>query len=152
MAFSVSVRRMGFGVVSDPTDLYRYFDDEGKLLYVGISFSAIVRASQHKANADWFDFVSQMTVERFESRDDASKAEIEAIRSENPIYNKTFSKLKSGKKCLSCEKRKPEEEGMWEDEMWICFDCWNIQADKDMQEYWSSNYDPDFDPEYEGEP
>ena len=125
MAVYVPLRRMGAGsVMADETDLYRYFDNKGQLLYVGISFSAIVRASQHKANSNWFDFVSHMTVEKFNSREDASKAEIEAIQSEKPIHNKAFANLKTTIKCFFCEKKYPSEEhGAWEDGKWMCGNC-----------------------------
>ena len=40
------------------TDLYRHFDAAGNLLYVGISFSAINRFSQHKYGSEWSKKVS----------------------------------------------------------------------------------------------
>jgi hypothetical protein len=37
-----------------PHHLYRYFDETGKLLYVGMSLSAFRRAAQHRLGSDWF--------------------------------------------------------------------------------------------------
>lgn len=121
--------------MSDQTDLYRYFDNNGRLLYVGISFSAIARACQHKSNSDWFGSISHMTVEKYQTREDASKAEIEAIQNEKPIYNKTFVKSKIGRKCFDCGNRTPDEKGEWEDELWLCHDCLARSYDESMREY-----------------
>ena len=35
------------------TCLYRHYDKDDKLLYVGISISAYTRLSQHKINSKW---------------------------------------------------------------------------------------------------
>lgn len=69
------------------TDLYRFFDADDRLLYVGISFSAITRAAQHRTTANWWPDMVMMTVERFDTRQDALEAEREAIRTERPAYN-----------------------------------------------------------------
>jgi len=67
--------------------LYRHYDKEGSLLYVGISLSAINRLSQHKVHAHWFEKITQVTIEKFESRKEAIEAEKKAIINENPIHN-----------------------------------------------------------------
>jgi predicted GIY-YIG superfamily endonuclease len=69
------------------TDLYRYFDAEGRLLYVGISFSAVARASQHRSEKGWWPDVATMTVERHDTRAEALAAEAIAIRTEKPLHN-----------------------------------------------------------------
>lgn len=70
-----------------PTQLYRYYDSNGTLLYVGISFSALVRAEQHKRAASWWHLAVRMTVETYCSRAEALAAETAAIRSEKPRFN-----------------------------------------------------------------
>jgi hypothetical protein len=70
------------------TQLYRHFDAEGRLLYVGISLSAIHRLAQHKKTAEWHKNIAKVTVETFETREAALLAETIAIQKENPIYNK----------------------------------------------------------------
>lgn len=85
------------------TQLYRWFDKDDNLLYVGISYSAMVRASQHKAksNDGWYDLAVKSTTENFDSRDAALKAESIAIKTEKPKYNlagKLTKKIKSSKK------------------------------------------------------
>jgi hypothetical protein len=71
----------------DATDLYRYYDAGDRLLYVGISFHAVVRAAQHRGEKPWWSDVRRMEVEHLSTRRDALQAEAEAIRTERPIYN-----------------------------------------------------------------
>lgn len=70
-----------------PTDLYRYFDRQGRLLYVGISKSAVVRAMQHERLARWWDSWATMTRTVYPNRDLASDAERYAIVHERPLFN-----------------------------------------------------------------
>lgn len=70
------------------TDLYRFFDAAGDLLYVGISVSAIQRASEHRADKGWWHEVASMTVEKVPGdRAAALEAERLAILNEGPRYN-----------------------------------------------------------------
>ena len=73
--------------MSRPHHLYRYFDDKGVLLYVGMSFSAFARAAQHRLGSFWFEAAKNMTIEAFPSRRDAVAAERKAIATENPKFN-----------------------------------------------------------------
>lgn len=68
------------------TQLYRHFDDQGTLLYVGISFSAIIRLYQHKSS-HWFNSIANVTIENFPTREAAIDAEIMAIQTEEPRFN-----------------------------------------------------------------
>ena len=92
----------------DSTDLYRYFDAEGRLLYVGISFSAIARAAQHRQLKGWWRDVANMTVTHLLTRRDAEQAEREAIITEKPIHNVSHSTGKAPKappwRCETCRK------------------------------------------------
>lgn len=69
------------------TKLYRHFDENSRLLYVGISSSAIVRLAQHKQTAHWFDEVTVVTIVNFETKELALVAEEQAIKEERPLYN-----------------------------------------------------------------
>jgi hypothetical protein len=69
------------------TDLYRHFDSEGCLLYVGISLSAIARLAAHRVRSSWFNRIARVEIKRFPSREDAEAAELEAIRTEKPLHN-----------------------------------------------------------------
>jgi len=68
-------------------NLYRHFNSEGQLLYVGISNSALVRLGAHKANAHWFDSITNVTIEKCTDREDALAKEAKAIKTEHPRHN-----------------------------------------------------------------
>lgn len=74
-----------------PCDLYRFYDYRGELLYIGISSSALRRASEHAKHSQWFSRFSTMEREVCFNRDEAEKAERKAIREENPLFNITHS-------------------------------------------------------------
>ena len=76
---------------NSPTDLYRYFADDGHLIYVGISKSAVLRSMQHEQSAHWWESWSTMTRERFARRDLALAAERAAIIHERPRCNVVHS-------------------------------------------------------------
>lgn len=73
--------------MNQKTALYRHYDEANKLLYVGVSISALTRYLSHKNGSDWSDEAVRMEVEWFNSREEALDAEIEAIKNELPIYN-----------------------------------------------------------------
>lgn len=66
--------------------LYRMYDSADVLLYVGISANVYTRIPQHHARP-WWDLVSRIDVQRLPDRRAAALAELEAIRTEHPIYN-----------------------------------------------------------------
>ena len=70
------------------TELYRHFDREGVLLYVGMSISTITRLRAHKSTSHWFEQIVVITIERFESHESCVAAEKAAIKNENPLFNK----------------------------------------------------------------
>jgi len=69
------------------TDLYRHYDKDDNLLYVGISISTLQRLGQHRNNARWFDSISRIEIEKCPDRAAALKSEAKAIIMENPAYN-----------------------------------------------------------------
>ena len=80
------------------TSLYRHYDSEGKLLYVGISLSAITRLAQHKDHSHWYDRISKVAIEKFETRELALIAERNAVVSEHPECNINLRKQKESPK------------------------------------------------------
>ena len=76
------------GALSEQTEVYRYFDDGGRLLYVGISICAVARLFQHTAKSHWIRHVARVEIKRFPTRMAAVRAEWAAIRDERPLYNK----------------------------------------------------------------
>jgi excinuclease UvrABC nuclease subunit len=71
----------------NPCHLYRHFDKDGNLLYVGISMSVLNRIVQHERNSKWFPNLGHITIQEFGSRSLAEKAERIAIKTEKPPYN-----------------------------------------------------------------
>ena len=67
--------------------LYRHYDSDKKLLYVGISLSSISRLGQHKVNSHWFDSISYIKIEKCTDKSDALSKERFAILKEKPIHN-----------------------------------------------------------------
>ena len=68
--------------------LYRLFAADGVLLYVGATHSFHLRMRGHRGKAWWLDVVESMTtVEWFPTPTQVSKAEEQAIRTENPVWN-----------------------------------------------------------------
>lgn len=70
-----------------PTALYRLYDADGQLLYVGISADLRGRFSQHASTKPWWGEVGRKTVTWQESRAAALAAEAESIAAERPKYN-----------------------------------------------------------------
>lgn len=73
--------------MSEETDLYRYYDANSQLLYVGISLSTLARATQHRSSSGWWTLIARMERTVYANRRIALQAEREAIKTENPIYN-----------------------------------------------------------------
>lgn len=73
------------------TELYRHYDKDDNLLYVGISLSTSRRLSEHKRGSKWFKDIETIKIERFDSRDTAEQAEIEAIKKEKPLHNVVYN-------------------------------------------------------------
>lgn len=72
--------------------LYRFFDHEGTLLYVGITDDPQIRWADHAHKARhgknaWWHQVRVVHTEWLATRDEAERAEITAIHHEHPIYN-----------------------------------------------------------------
>jgi predicted GIY-YIG superfamily endonuclease len=73
------------------TSLYRHYDSNGILLYIGVSLSQLRRLQEHSRNSSWFDTVATIKVEYFETRNLALQAEQAAIILEKPLHNKAHS-------------------------------------------------------------
>ncbi|NEA22625.1 GIY-YIG nuclease family protein [Actinomadura bangladeshensis] len=69
------------------TVLYRFFDADGQLLYVGITDRAGTRWERHMSDQPWWPDVQRQMSEWYPSREQAEAAELTAIREERPLYN-----------------------------------------------------------------
>lgn len=76
--------------VSPPTRrcaLYRQYDDGGVLLYVGISSDVTARRTSHLKHSAWVEFAAIESSVWYDSVTEAAAAEVEAIRTELPLFN-----------------------------------------------------------------
>ncbi len=69
------------------TALYRHFDKDGNLLYVGVSLNAIERTISHRDKSHWYQDIARIEIEWLHSRSAAYYAEKKAIQSEHPRHN-----------------------------------------------------------------
>lgn len=72
---------------SSSCSLYRFFNSNGRLLYVGISWSVAHRLKEHRTTQAWWHQVQTITIETHSTREAALTAEITAIQNERPRYN-----------------------------------------------------------------
>lgn len=73
------------------TNVYRCFDVDGVLLYVGISVNVIARIGEHRKSKLWWPAVETMTIEHHSTRKRAAIAERDAIQAEHPLHNDKFN-------------------------------------------------------------
>lgn len=73
--------------MSEVTELYRHWDKDDNVLYIGISVNASTRTIGHSRHGSWFSRVVKITIERYDTREEAMRAEAKAIMAENPPYN-----------------------------------------------------------------
>ena len=71
-----------------PQQLYRMYDADGALLYVGISYSAVTRFAQHRATKPWIGEVARVDISTHHvTRDEIERMERQAIIDEQPRHN-----------------------------------------------------------------
>lgn len=70
-----------------PVALYRHFDRNGELLYIGITNDLQLRWLQHAETSPWAWLVADTTVVWFPDRARAAAAERQAIRRDRPLFN-----------------------------------------------------------------
>jgi predicted GIY-YIG superfamily endonuclease len=73
------------------TALYRLYDADEHLLYVGITTNPKTRWGRHARDKHWWPEVSRKTVEWFETRKSAERIEKIEVEEERPRYNKVFN-------------------------------------------------------------
>jgi DNA-binding transcriptional regulator YhcF (GntR family)/predicted GIY-YIG superfamily endonuclease len=76
------------------TALYRLYDADGELLYVGITNKPRHRFGQHRRTKPWWPRVANKEVVWFDSPTDATQAERAAIAAEKPSQNVSNNTLK----------------------------------------------------------
>lgn len=67
--------------------LYRFFDADDVLLYIGTTDNITQRWRAHRTRTTWWDQVAREAVEWFDNRTAAEAAEKAAIAAEEPLHN-----------------------------------------------------------------
>ena len=80
-----------------PTTLYRFFDADGRLLYIGITSAGANRWIEHEHNRAWWSQVASSTTEHYPDGASAAAAETAAIQAEQPPYNTRHRILRPAK-------------------------------------------------------
>lgn len=70
-----------------PTSVYRLFDGDGQLLYVGVTRQGYHRLHQHSRDKPWWPEVATASFEHLPDRLTALRVESKAIRDEGPKHN-----------------------------------------------------------------
>lgn len=70
-----------------PTSVYRAYDQDGQLLYVGITAREMRRFYEHERAGTWFPFATYLELEHWDNRIGAEQREKQLIRQYNPPYN-----------------------------------------------------------------
>lgn len=76
---------------SERTAVYRLYDADDRLLYVGITTNPQRRWWQHARDKHWWPEVTRKTVEWFETRKSAERIEKIEVEEEEPVYNRVYN-------------------------------------------------------------
>ena len=76
----------------ETTYLYRIFDSDNNLLYIGMTNDPAYRFQQHQDRSIWWTYADRHTIEEFPTRQQAFRRETKAIQAERPIFNKVASR------------------------------------------------------------
>ena len=71
--------------------LYRFYANDGTLLYIGITISPPQRFKQHSRDKAWWNEVARIELVQFNSREELENEEKNAISREHPKYNITHN-------------------------------------------------------------
>lgn len=74
-----------------PTFLYRLYNTDNQVIYVGVTANVGMRLGQHEYTKTWWGDVARVEVDTFAARPDALAAERAAIVTLSPVHNVTHS-------------------------------------------------------------
>jgi len=102
--------------------LYRMYNVDDELLYVGITNDPKARFRTHSKLKDWWSEVDHIRVETFGSRDALAAAEMRAIDVERPRYNvirprTSIPAAVAAGRCPTCYSPSPEKVPLEEEEL-----------------------------------
>lgn len=70
--------------------VYRHFDADDRLLYIGTTTRRDQRAEEHQKRSPWWDLVARVEYIDYPTATDARVAERLAIQDERPLHNKRW--------------------------------------------------------------
>jgi len=73
------------------TWVYYFFDEQGNLLYVGITGDTRRRWAQHAEDKPWWHLVARKERVLYSSREEAEKVEEHQIRTHKPMFNRAMN-------------------------------------------------------------
>ncbi|MFE7780373.1 GntR family transcriptional regulator [Streptomyces nigrescens] len=83
---------------NEPTALYRLYDADDQLLYIGIARYPQSRWEQHAGQQTWWHQVARKTVEWYEDRASALEAEACSTAAEKPLYDQSWRRTQDAPK------------------------------------------------------
>lgn len=75
--------------------LYRFFDESGTLLYVGMTRDPERRMDQHRRQKPWWPKAERIEMQHFTTLRELRDAEKRAIREEHPVHNIQMNMVRS---------------------------------------------------------
>jgi hypothetical protein len=123
---------------SRATAVYRFFDKGGRLLYVGIAYDPTERWKYHADKTRWWKDAVDNTIEWYDTRREAERAEKVALRYEKPIYNKAGSvapyKGSTAKRGMKLPRKVQVEDDVWADYEKLCAER-GVTPEEDVAAY-----------------
>jgi hypothetical protein len=121
---------------SNGCGLYRCYDAQDRLLYVGITNLGLRRWRKHTEESAWWPDVARIDVEHHTTREQAMEREATLIRALEPLYNHQHA---AGVYCPDCERRMTwrqmttpqsvrEHDGRVYQGAWLCEQCHDYDA------------------------
>lgn len=98
--------------------VYRFYDADGRLLYVGRTGKLVERMAQHRRKQPWFADIATTTLVLCSSYTAAIAAEAHAIKTENPLYNADLSAA-----AVRGHRTRKARNDSWHDAGFQCFDA-----------------------------
>lgn len=74
-----------------PTAVYRFYDADDRLLYVGMTETPKARWTWHRKRSSWWPDARRREIAWYDSRAEAAAIETQAIRTEAPLHNVTYN-------------------------------------------------------------
>ncbi len=105
---------MTFPVADIPQSLYRFYDTNGRLLYIGITMDLGGRWGSHNRDKPWWRSVARATIEHHPNREAVLAAERAAIIAEKPAYNVIHNQGAGRARRDQFEPKTPAGSGMWQ--------------------------------------